>query len=120
MAYRSQKKYIKFDYSNLDDSWRIKEYKCFKIQVSCVSYKKAQWASNWSSNILDYLRTFLNGTKIQQIPSFSENNELINEFMLKSNQFDQQYTTGDNQSSITETMRFETEKRISTFRRWYC
>lgn len=63
------------------------------------------------------LRTFLIDTKIKQIPSFSENNELINDFKLKSNQFNQQCTTGDNQSSITETMRFETEKRISTFRR---
>ena len=63
------------------------------------------------------LRTFLNGTKIQKIPSFLESNELINNFRLKANQFNQQYTTGDNQSSITETMRFETEKRLSTFRR---
>ena len=65
------------------------------------------------------LETFVNETKILLIPLFLVENELVTEFSVKlnlfNNYFSQQCTAIDNNSSIPPDTTFKTEQKRSTF-----
>ena len=64
------------------------------------------------------LKTFVNGTKIPLIPPLLVGNQLVTDFLVKANLFNdyfsQQCTTVDNDSSIPPNIRFATEQKLST------
>ena len=63
-------------------------------------------------------KTFINGTKIPLIPPLLVGNQLITDFLVKANLFNdyfsQQYMTVDNGSSIPPNITFATEQKLST------
>ena len=65
------------------------------------------------------LKTFANGTKISLKPPLFVENQLVTDFLVKSNLFNnyfsQQYTTIDNDTSISSNITFETEHKQFTF-----
>ena len=64
------------------------------------------------------LRTFVNGTKIPLIPPLLVGNQLVTDFLVKTNLFNdcfsQQCTTVDNDSPIPPNITFATEQKLST------
>ena len=64
------------------------------------------------------LKTFVNGTKIPLIPPLLVGNQLVTDFLVKANLFNdyfsQQCTTVDNDSSIPPNITFATEQKLST------
>ena len=64
------------------------------------------------------LKTFVNGTKIPLIPPLLVGNQLVTDFLVKANLFNdyfsQQCTTVDNDSSIPPNTTFATEQKLST------
>ena len=65
------------------------------------------------------LKTFVNGTKIPLIPPLLVGNQLVTDFLVKANlfndNFSQQCMTVDNDSSIPPNITFATEQKLSTF-----
>ena len=70
-------------------------------------------------NLLKILKTFVNGTKIPLIPLLLADNQLVSDFLEKTNlineYFSKQCTTIDNNSPIPENTSFVTEERLSSF-----
>ena len=64
------------------------------------------------------LKTFVNGTKIPLIPPLLVGNQLVTNFLVKANLFNdyfsQQCMTVDNDSSIPPNITFATEQKLST------
>ena len=64
------------------------------------------------------LKTFVNGTKIPLIHPLLVGNQLVTDFLVKANLFNdyfgQQCTTVDNDSSISPNITFATEQKLST------
>ena len=64
------------------------------------------------------LKTFVNGTKIPLIPPLLVGNQLVTDFLVKANLFNdyfsQQCMTVDNDSSIPPNITFATEQKLST------
>ena len=64
------------------------------------------------------LKTFVNGTKTPLIPPLLVGNQLVTDFLVKANLFNdyfsQQCTTVDNDSSIPPNITFATEQKLST------
>ena len=65
------------------------------------------------------LKTFVNGSKISSIPPLLVGDQLVTDFLVKSNLFNdyfsQQCTTVDNNSAFPPNITFATEQRLSTF-----
>ena len=65
------------------------------------------------------LKTFVNGTTIPLIPSLLVGNQLVTDFLVKANLFNDYFsqpcTTVDNGSSIPLNIKFATEQKLSTF-----
>ena len=65
------------------------------------------------------LKIFINGTKIPSIPPLLLGNQLVTDFSVKANLFNnyfsQQCTTVDNDSSVPPNITFVTEQKLSTF-----
>ena len=65
------------------------------------------------------LKTFANGTKIPLIPPLLVENQLVTDFLVKANLFNdyfsQQCTTVDNDSSIPPNITFAADQKQSTF-----
>ena len=70
--------------------------------------------TNWK-----ILKTFVNGTKIPLIPPLVAGNQLVSDFFVKANlfndNFSKQCTIIDNKSSIPANISLEIEERLSTF-----
>ena len=70
-------------------------------------------------NYQKILKTFVNGTKIPLIPPLLVGDQLVTDFLVKANMFNdyfsQQCTTVDNGSSIPPNITFATEQKLSTF-----
>ena len=66
------------------------------------------------------LKTFVNGTKIPLIPPLLVGNQLVTNFLVKANLFNdyfsQQCMTVDNDSSIPPNITFATEQKLSTLK----
>ena len=64
------------------------------------------------------LKRFVNGTKISLIPTLLFGNQVVTDFLVKANLFNnyfsQQCTTVDNASSIPPNITFGTEQKLST------
>ena len=64
-------------------------------------------------------KTFVNSTKILKIPPLLVGNQLVSDFLVKTNlindNFSKQCTTIDNNSPIPTNISFEAEKSLSTF-----
>ena len=72
-----------------------------------------------SKTYWEILKTFVNGTKIPLIPPLLVGDQLVTDFLVKANMFNdyfsQQCTTVDNGSSIPPNITFATEQKLSTF-----
>ena len=95
---------------------------------NAVNSSKLKYHERLASNLNDpkaapktcwkIYKTFVNGTKIHLIPPLLVGNQLVTEFLVKANLFNnyfsQQCTTVDNDSFIPPNITFATEQKLST------
>ena len=98
------------DISNAVNSSKLKYHE--RLALNLNDPKTAQ-KTYWK-----ILKTFVNGTKIPLIPPLLVGNQLVTDFLVKANLFNdyfsQQCTTVDNDSSIPPNITFATEQKLST------
>ena len=98
------------DISNAVNSSKLKYHERLALNVNDPkTAPKTYWK---------ILKTFVNGTKIPLIPPLLVGNQLVTDFLVKANLFNdyfsQQCMTVDNDSSIPPNITFATEQKLST------
>ena len=118
--FQCQKKFRSLDYASLNSNTQ---------DISnAINSSKLKYHERLALNLNDpktapktywkILKTFVNGTKIPLIPPLLVGNQLVTDFLVKANLFNdyfsQQCTTVDNDSSIPPNITFATEQKLST------
>ena len=118
--FQCQRKSGNLDYANLNSVTQDISY--------AVNSSKLKYHERLALNLNDpktapktywkILKAFVNGTKIPLIPPLLVGNQLVTEFLVKANLFNdyfsQQCTTVDNDSFIPPNITFATEQKLST------
>ena len=102
--------FITQDISNAVNSSKLKYHERLALSLNDP---KTALKTYWK-----ILKTFVNGTKIPLIPPLLVGNQLVTDFLVKANLFNdyfsQQCMTVDNDSSIPPNITFATEQKMST------
>ena len=102
--------FIAQDISNAVNSSKLKYHEHLPLNLNDpTAAPKIYWK---------ILKIFVNETKIPLIPPLLVGNQLVTDFLVKANlfnnSFSQQCTTVDNDSSIPPNITFSTEQKLST------
>ena len=114
MQFQSQRKSGNLYFANLD---------LFMVDISnlvtCFKLNKRNNPKTVSKTYWKILKTFLNSIKNWLIPLLLVGNQLVTDFLVKANLFNdyfsQQLTTKNNNSEIPANITFETKETLSTF-----
>ena len=118
--FQSQRKSCKLNFAvlnslteDISDAITCYKLKYYKHLANKLNDPKTTPKTYWK-----ILKTFVNGTKIPLIPPLLVGNQLVSDFLVKANLFNDYFSkqcTTINNSAIPANTSFVTEERLSTF-----